>query len=152
MMSSKRLQKELLKVQGQLAPGINLVSADNLKTWLMDIQVMDANPIYQGETYRLRFEFSSNYPIEPPEVVFVRHPDRPIPIHPHIYTNGIICLDLLASQGWSPVQNVESVCLSIQSMLTGNSKKERPPGDAEFVKTNRLRPRDVAFHFHDNEV
>jgi hypothetical protein len=29
----------------------------------MDIQVMDANPIYQGETYRLKFEFSSNYPI-----------------------------------------------------------------------------------------
>ena len=134
---------------------------------------MDANPIYQGEAYRLKFEFSSNYPIgiytpspfpfpsdllthhflsEPPEVVFVRHPDRPIPIHPHIYTNGIICLDLLASQGWSPVQNVESVCLSIQSMLTGNAKKERPPGDAEFVRTNRLRPRDVAFHFHDNEV
>lgn len=55
--------KELVKVQGQLAPGITLVSADNLKTWLMDIQVMDANPIYQGEIYRLRFEFSSNYPI-----------------------------------------------------------------------------------------
>jgi ubiquitin-conjugating enzyme E2 W len=24
---------------------------------------MDANPIYQGEIYRLKFEFSSNYPI-----------------------------------------------------------------------------------------
>jgi hypothetical protein len=29
----------------------------------MDIQIMDANPIYQGEIYRLKFEFSSNYPI-----------------------------------------------------------------------------------------
>jgi hypothetical protein len=79
MMSSKRLQKvfslaiklrqpfhttqELLKIQGQLAPGITLVQAENLKTWLMDIQIMDANPIYQGEIYRLKFEFSSNYPI-----------------------------------------------------------------------------------------
>ncbi|TIA62609.1 UBC-like protein [Aureobasidium pullulans] len=152
MMSSKRLQKELLKIQGQLAPGITLVSAENLKTWLMDIQVMDANPIYQGNIFRLKFEFSNNYPIEPPEVVFVRHSDRPIPMHPHIYSNGIICLDLLAAQGWSPVQNVESICLSIQSMLTGNSKNERPPGDADFVRNNRLRPRDVAFHFHDNEV
>lgn len=57
------MAQELLKVQGQLAPGITLVQAENLKTWLMDIQVMDANPIYQGETYRLKFEFSSNYPI-----------------------------------------------------------------------------------------
>lgn len=55
--------QELLKIQGQLAPGITLVQAENLKTWLMDIQVMDSNPIYQDQIYRLKFEFSSNYPI-----------------------------------------------------------------------------------------
>src|SRR4051794_13783597 len=49
----------------------------------------------------------SNRSPEPPEVTFVLKPDRPIPMHPHIYSNGIICLDLLGSQGWSPVQNVE---------------------------------------------
>jgi ubiquitin-conjugating enzyme E2 W len=57
------MAQELLKIQGQLAPGITLVQAENLKTWLMDIQVMDSNPIYQNEIYRLKFEFSSNYPI-----------------------------------------------------------------------------------------
>jgi ubiquitin-conjugating enzyme E2 W len=85
-------------------------------------------------------------------VVFVKLADRPIPIHPHIYSNGIICLDLLGQQGWSPVQSVESVCMSLQSMLTGNSKNERPPGDEEFVRGNRLRPRDIAFYYHDNTV
>lgn len=30
----------------------------------MDIQVLDANPLYAGETYRLKFTFSQNYPIE----------------------------------------------------------------------------------------
>lgn len=73
-------------------------------------------------------------------------------MHPHIYSNGIICLDLLGSQGWSPVHNVESVCISLQSMLTGNTKNERPPGDDEFVRTNTKRPRDVAFLYHDNSV
>ncbi len=101
----------------------------------------------------IQWKFSTNPPPkEAPEVVFLAAPDREIPLHPHIYSNGIICLDLLSSQGWSPVQNVESTSLSIQSMLTGNTKAERPPGDADFVRTNRLRPRDVNFVFHDRNV
>lgn len=90
--------------------------------------------------------------LEAPEVTFVRTSDRPIPIHPHIYSNGIICLDLLSNQGWSPVQNVESVCMSIQSMLTGNTKNERPPGDEEFVRRNTLSPRNISFYYDDNTV
>lgn len=50
------------------------------------------------------------------------------------------------------MQNVESVCLSIQSMLTTNTKNERPPGDEEFVRQNRLRPKDIDFLYHDNMV
>ncbi|KAK4236764.1 ubiquitin-conjugating enzyme/RWD-like protein [Achaetomium macrosporum] len=150
--AAKRLSKELSKISSSLPPGIELVSADNFEEWLLDIRVLDNNPLYQNQTYRLKFRFGSSYPIEPPEVVFVKLPDRPIPMHPHIYSNGIICLDLLGQQGWSPVQNVESVCMSLQSMLTGNSKNERPPGDEEFVRGNRLRPKDIEFYYHDNDV
>lgn len=73
-------------------------------------------------------------------------------MHPHVYSNGFICLDLLSSAGWSPVQTVESVCMSIQSMLTANNKNERPPGDDEFVARNRRRPRDVNFVYEDDNV
>ena len=70
-------------------------------------------------------------------------------MHPHVYSNGIICLDLLDKAGWSPVQNVESVCMSLQSMLTGNTKNERPEGNEIFVRSNTRRPRDIQFDFHD---
>ncbi|KAI9802407.1 MAG: hypothetical protein M1825_002790 [Sarcosagium campestre] len=132
--------------------GISIASASDLQEWQMDIQVLDDNPIYKGETYRLRFKFTGSYPIEAPEVTFLRAPDRPIPVHPHVYSNGIICLDLLGNQGWSPVQSVESVCMSIQSMLTGNSKNERPPGDEEFVRRNTLSPRNINFYYDDATV
>lgn len=97
------------------------------------------------------------FSIEPPEVQFIELPTtsdtpRPIPMHPHIYSNGIICLDLLSSSGWSPVQTVESVCMSIQSMLTANSRNERPPGDSEFVAYNRRRIRDIPFVYEDDNV
>ncbi|RYP54731.1 hypothetical protein DL768_000555 [Monosporascus sp. mg162] len=151
-LGAKRLTKELSKINNSIPPGISLVSADNLEEWYLDIQVLDQNPLYAGQTYRLKFKFNDKYPIEPPEVTFVKLENRPIPMHPHIYSNGIICLDLLGNQGWSPVQSVESVCMSIQSMLTGNTKNERPPGDEEFVRANRLRPRDIDFYYHDNTL
>lgn len=44
-----------------------------------------------------------------------------IPVHPHVYGNGHICLDLLGA-GWSPVHTITSVALSLQSMLAGNDK------------------------------
>lgn len=46
-----------------LPPGITLISAENLESWLMDIQILDDNPIYKGQTYRLKFCFSQSYPI-----------------------------------------------------------------------------------------
>ncbi|KAL9077720.1 MAG: hypothetical protein Q9161_000092 [Pseudevernia consocians] len=154
MFANKRLGKELSKIQQSLPPGIDFVTAPDFKQWEMDIRVLDSNPLYLDQTYRLRFRFSTNYPIEAPEVTFIplSQPRRTIPIHPHIYSNGIICLDLLGSQGWSPVQNVESVCMSLQSMLTGNTKNERPPGDEEFVRRNTQRPRDIRFVYEDSSV
>ncbi|MCJ1402726.1 hypothetical protein MMC11_005947 [Xylographa trunciseda] len=119
----------------------------------MDIRVLDPNPIYLHQTFRLRFRFTTNYPIEVPEVIFVAgaDPPRPIPMHPHIYSNGIICLDLLGTAGWSPVQNVESICMSVQSMLTGNTKNERPVGDEDVVRS-RQGPRNMRFNYDDLTV
>jgi len=174
-------------MQGHLPPGITFAKSDNLEEWQMDIRVLDDNPLYQNQVYRLKFTFSQKYPIgiflpslylsridiqeprerspnineygctEPPEVQFISLPashetPRPIPIHPHIYSNGIICLDLLSTAGWSPVQTVESVCMSIQSMLTANTRDERPPGDSDFVSYNKRRPRDINFQYDDDNV
>jgi ubiquitin-conjugating enzyme E2 W len=77
----------------KLPPGITLIQADDFQTWLMDIQVMDDNPLYQGETYRLKFSFTSQYPIEVclPFLSYYFAHHRPIP-HSDLLTLSIILL------------------------------------------------------------
>ncbi|EKX47549.1 hypothetical protein GUITHDRAFT_69388, partial [Guillardia theta CCMP2712] len=52
------------------------------------------------------------------------------PIHPHIYTNGHICLSIIYDD-WSPALGVEAVCHSMISMMSSAKEKE-PPADNEM--------------------
>lgn len=204
-----RLKKDIAILAKDAPPGISLVTdllnEANLSQLFLDLQVF-GNELYANQTFRLRFRFSPQYPIECPWVQFVNpeagdadqdvpallkarkrelndasptssapSTDSPtiktskfrsllhrkssattspsesaetasgegtasspkvvasgtdpkdgialkgIPVHPHIYGNGHVCLDLLGA-GWSPVHNITSVALSLQSMLAGNDK------------------------------
>ncbi|KAJ8293006.1 putative ubiquitin-conjugating enzyme E2 W [Rhodotorula toruloides] len=113
--ATKRLQKELAELQQKGPPaGCRLIQAENLEEWVIALQVLGES-VYEGEEFALS-----------PEVTFLTtSPFRP-PEHPHVYTNGHICASVLGS-GWSPVLNVQSLLLTMQSMLASCKKKELPP-------------------------
>ena len=50
-----------------MPPGITLIERNDSVAgdWFVDIQVLDDNPLYKDQIYRLKFHFPKMYPIGP---------------------------------------------------------------------------------------
>jgi len=145
--TAKRLTKELQRLQEQSPPGMK-IDAPSLDRWVITM-LMPAGTVYSGEQHKLQFSFDNSYPLSAPEVIFL----RPAPVHPHVYSNGHICLSTLATD-WSPALTSEAISISIQSMLSSCSKieKKRPDGDARYVRSVGDRsPKLTKWAFHDEK-
>ncbi|KAL8271642.1 hypothetical protein Esti_004447 [Eimeria stiedai] len=122
-------------------------TAEGLK-WLVALEGAP-DTAYAGEAFLLSFQFFPKYPIDSPELVFV----TPfVPLHPHVYSNGHICLSILYDH-WSPALGVKACCISLLSMLSSNVEKQAPVDDRLYCEARGLKgPKGVRWVFHDDRV
>ncbi|MBA0562443.1 hypothetical protein Golob_007486, partial [Gossypium lobatum] len=81
---------ELVEWQVNPPSGFKHKVTDNLQRWVIEVNGA-AGTLYTNETYQLQVDFPEHYPMEAPQVIFL----QPAPLHPHIYSNGHICLGVL---------------------------------------------------------
>ncbi|KAI8896625.1 ubiquitin-conjugating enzyme/RWD-like protein [Globomyces pollinis-pini] len=142
---TKRLQKEFKDLKTNPPPGVKLQETDSLSLWLIDI-TPPADCLYSN-TFTIKVSFSKDYPLDSPEVIFL----SPVPIHPHIYQNGHICLSILYDH-WTPALTVSSVCLSLQSMLASCTEKVLPKDNDSYLASGVKSPKDSGWIFHDDDI
>ncbi|KAG2302375.1 hypothetical protein Bca52824_031026 [Brassica carinata] len=167
-----RLQKELSEWQVNPPTGFNHKVTDNLQKWIIEVTGAPGT-LYANETYKLQVDFPEHYPMESPQatslISFLEFTFEfylfiffcwqsnlfvpPAPLHPHIYSNGHICLDILYDS-WSPAMTVSSVCISILSMLSSSPEKQRPADNDRYVKNckNGRSPKETRWWFHDDKA
>ncbi|XP_071807427.1 ubiquitin-conjugating enzyme E2 W-like [Asterias amurensis] len=146
----KRLQNELLQLQRDPPVGISVnpkTASNTLTSWSVDVSGAPGS-LYEGENFQLQFTFGKRYPFDSPEVIFT---GGNIPVHPHVYSNGHICLSIL-TEDWSPALSVQAVCLSIVSMLSSCTVKKRPPDNTFYVRTCSKSPKKTKWWYHDDKV
>ena len=140
--SLNRLNAEYKEINSN--PKLNLQIDENNNKIIYISFKGEEKTLYENENFKLKFELSDNYvskyiydfnniviqPLKKPSVTFVEN----IPVNPFVFSNGLICLNILDTE-WSPVLTMNTITLSIISMLSGTKVKKKPVNDDLICKS-----------------
>ncbi|CAM9018805.1 hypothetical protein WICANDRAFT_99841 [Wickerhamomyces anomalus NRRL Y-366-8] len=117
---------------------------DNIFLWNIGVMVLNEESVYHGGYFRAQMKFPSDYPFAPPTFRFT-----PAIYHPNVYRDGRLCISILHQGGdptsdepdaetWSPAQTVETVLISIVSLLEDPNPSS--PANVDAAVDWRKRP------------
>ncbi|KAI8899898.1 ubiquitin-conjugating enzyme/RWD-like protein [Globomyces pollinis-pini] len=123
-MAAQTLAKQFKELTIHPVPGFVVeLKNDNIFEWSVGI-IGPPKTIYQGGYFLATIKFPSDYPFNPPTFTF--NSDF---FHPNVYKDGKLCISILhppgddptsgetAAERWNPTQSVESILLSIVSLI-----------------------------------
>jgi len=117
------LMNEYRSLSKEKWTNIELVN-ESIFEWNVALIVLNPDSLYYGGYFKAKMTFPRDYPYSPPTFKFL----RPL-FHPNIYPDGRLCISILhqpgedemsgesAAERWNPSQRVESVLISVLSLL-----------------------------------
>ncbi|KPV71990.1 uncharacterized protein RHOBADRAFT_66976 [Rhodotorula graminis WP1] len=129
-----------------------LVDDDNVFEWEITIFGLyhshsPPDTLYEGGFFRALLSFPPDFPLRPPKMKFLTEM-----WHPNIYKNGELCISILhepgvdqygyedASERWLPVHTVESILISVISLLSQETPDINSPANVDAAKEVREDP------------
>ena len=134
-----RIKRDLTEFFKENMQEIFVVPSENDLSCVHAVIVGPKDTPYEGGYFYFEVTFTSEYPIKPPKVLLKTTGGGNVRFNPNLYANGKVCLSILgtwAGPPWSPVLNLTTVLLSIQSLMN-----EEPfynePGYESFRNANK---------------
>lgn len=123
---------------------VGLVDESNIFLWEVII-VGPTDTLYEGGLFKAQLIFPKSYPDDPPKMKFLS------PMwHPNISKDGYVCISILhhqnyetfgyedPSQRWCPVHTVETIIMSVISMLSDPNTESAANIDAAIELRNNI--------------
>lgn len=123
--SKRRLAQDLYRIMNQDTEeaGFSLApqSEDSMEKWTIKLFQFDPDSnlakdmlVVGIDHIELEMKFPEHYPFEPP---FVRVVKPRFKRQTGFVMNGALCMELLTKDGWNPINDIESVIVSVRSLL-----------------------------------
>eukprot|EP00980_Cylindrotheca_fusiformis_P002786 scaffold667_cov117-Cylindrotheca_fusiformis.AAC.3 len=123
--SKRRLAQDLYRIMNQDTEesGFSMApkSEDSMDKWTIKLFQFDSDSklakdmlVLRQDHIELEMKFPEHYPYEPP---FVRVVKPRFKRQTGFVMHGALCMELLTSDGWNPVNDIETVIVSIRSLL-----------------------------------
>lgn len=144
--ATARLQKELKELNKNPVEGFKVELVDeNLFEWHVYIQGPPGTE-YEGGIFKCSMTFPEEYPNAPPKMKFISDM-----WHPNVYPDGGVCISILHTpdpmnpqereeETWRPIQTVESILVSVCSMLADPNFSS--PANVDASVELRKKPAD----------
>ncbi|KAJ2942826.1 hypothetical protein O0L34_g15014 [Tuta absoluta] len=146
--SSLLLKKQLAELNKNPVEGFSagLIDDNDIYRWEVLI-IGPPDTLYEGGFFKAHLHFPKEYPLRPPRMKFVTEI-----WHPNIEKNGDVCISILhepgddkwgyekASERWLPVHTVETILISVISMLA--DPNDESPANVDAAKEWRERYSD----------
>jgi len=124
---------ELRDISGQAVPTLFAVPEESdIHRWHAMIVGPPGSPYSLG-CFHFDMKFPADYPNAPPRVHITTTSGGQVRFNPNLYATGKVCLSILGTwraehsgEQWSAVQSVQSILLSIQSLLNDTPYHNEP--------------------------
>jgi len=134
------LMKQLKDLNKSSNDGFSAGLKDDSNVFLWEIMIMGpAETPYEGGFFQAEMSFPEDYPNMPPKLIITSDF-----WHPNVYSDGRVCISILhapgddafgyesASERWLPVHTVESIMISVISMIS--SPNDDSPANVDAAK------------------
>ncbi|KAI8827729.1 ubiquitin-conjugating enzyme/RWD-like protein [Chytriomyces cf. hyalinus JEL632] len=148
-MAVNALQRQFKEILKNPIPGFRVeLKDDNIFEWQVGI-IGPLETVYQGGYFLTTIKFPTDYPFNPPTFTFNNSF-----FHPNVYPDGRLCISILhppgddptsgekAEERWNPTQTVESILLSIVSLLNDPNVSSPANVDAGVLFRNDRKAYD----------
>lgn len=144
-----RARRDIMDIFAAPPAGVFIAPEENDITRIEALIVGPPETPYEGGFFHFLVKCPPEYPNQPPRVRIMTTGGGQVSLNPNFHLDGEVCLSILGTwpgPAWTPALSIESVLVSIQSVMAENPYYNHPQFRVELTPDDVCRYNDIIQH------